>query len=99
VGSKIAKSAEYFGKHFDAEFVVTEFEPGVRLRLLTQSPLEFEALYELRDEGHDKTEVRFELKLIGNLPISLPEFIVRNALSENIGRDLKKLKKIVEEKN
>ena len=72
-----------------------EFEKDRLLRLRTSVPLEFEVVFEIAGVG-GKTEIQMSLISIGKLPIALPEFIVKRALEESIGRDLKKLKNIVE---
>jgi hypothetical protein len=94
-GSKILKQAEYFGKRYEAEFDVLEFVEDRLLRLRTAVPLEFEIIFKLGDHGGG-TEIEMSLVSLGKLPVALPEFIVKRALEESIGRDLKKLKRIIE---
>jgi hypothetical protein len=94
-GSKILKQAEYFGKRYEAEFDVLEFQENRLLRLRTSTPLEFEIVFKI-DDDDGGSEIEMSLVSLGKLPIALPEFIVKRALEESIGRDLKKLKRIVE---
>jgi hypothetical protein len=95
VGTRILKKAEYFGKRYDAEFEVMEFEPDKRLRLKTDVPLAFEVILQISGDG-SRSELEMALVAVGKLPIALPEFIVKRALEESIGRDLKKLKTLAE---
>ena len=95
VGARVFKEAEYFGKRYDAEFEVIEFMPGHVLRMRTDSPIAFEVLFKI--ESHDGwSEFEMSLAALEKLPVPLPEFIVKRALEESIGRDLKKLKTLVE---
>jgi hypothetical protein len=95
VGSKIVKKAEYFGKRYEADFEVLEFEEGRLLKMRTTVPLEFEVVFQINPQG-DTCEVSMSLISLGKLPIAMPEFIVVRALEESISRDLKKLKSIAE---
>lgn len=90
VGSKIAKKAEYFGKRYDAEFEIVEFQKDELLRMRTESPFPFEVLFKLEKVA---TGTQFEMSLaaLEKLPVPVPEFIVKRALEESIARDLKKL--------
>lgn len=95
VGSKIVKKAEYFGKRYEADFDVLEFEEGRLLRMRTAVPIEFEVIFQIFPKG-ETCEVSMSLNSLGKLPIAMPEFIVVRALEESISRDLKKLKSIAE---
>lgn len=95
VGSKISKKAEYFGKRYDAEFEIVEFQKDELLRLRTEKPLPFEVLFKLERVAAG-TEFEMSLAALDKLPVPLPEFIVKRALEESISRDLKKLAGILE---
>lgn len=95
IGAKVFKEAEYFGKRYDAEFEVIEFKPSHVLRMRTDSPMAFEVLFQI-ESGADGSVFEMSLSALEKLPVPLPEFIVKRALEESIGRDLKKLKAIVE---
>lgn len=96
-GSRVERVADFLNKSFSTVFEVVSSKPGELVEMTADEPFQLKVRYELADAGADGTLVRIKMQSVGDTPFKMPAPVLARSVSEMISRDLKRLKKLVED--
>lgn len=95
-GSRVERVGDFLNKRFSSVFEVIRAEDESFVEMSSEEPFQLKVRYSLSD-AEDGTLVEIRLQSVGELPFSMPATMLSRAVKEMISRDLKRLKKLVEE--
>jgi len=95
-GSRVERIGDFMNRRFTSTIVVISDEPYKTLELSADEPFEMKIKYELEDsEGGTLAKIR--IQSVGDIPFKTPATLLSKTLLENLNRDLKTLKKRLEQ--
>ncbi len=97
MGSKVERVADFLNKRYSAVFDVIRAEPDSLVEMSADEPFQLKVTYRLRDSTDSETIAEIHVKSVGEVPFSMPAPLLAKAVGGMISRDLKRLKKLVEE--
>lgn len=95
-GAKVERIGSFMNRQFTSTVIVIADEPERMLELSADEPFEMLIKYELSDAS-EGTLVKIRIKSVGDIPFNAPASVVSKAVLDNLNRDLKSLKKLVEQ--
>ncbi len=95
-GDKVERVGNFLNKHYSAKLLVTKLVENKMVQIYADEPFEMNIQYNLApaDEG---TNVKLQITSIAEIPFNTPIKVLSKKAEEMIERDLKKLKKHLEE--
>jgi len=95
-GAKVERIGDFLNRRFSSMLLVLRDEPEKMVELSANEPFEMKIRYELLDVPGG-TIAKIRIQSIGEMLFQMPATLISRAVSDNINRDLKKLKKHLEE--